>query len=319
MCYNKRKVGDSMTKMSEQTKYVDILRDISECFKRMKEVRPLKTEEIAYFNREFSISASHNSNAIEGNTFTYDETKLLIEKGIVSGAHSLRESEDIVGYKQAFDFLYDAVKRNQPITEAFIKAIHAFVLRGDEEAGQYRKIQNYIGSITRVVYTPCPPSQVEEKMKDYVAGLAKDMETNIQQARLGALNWIEVFHNLAKHHIEFENIHPFIDGNGRTGRLLLTYELICMGLLPVDIRYEERERYYAGIKAYRDKEKYSTREDSKTEKLAKPIPASKLFVFKLFSVTTKVVKIFCQKNQLLSKHCNIYYTMLFQKKQYFFL
>ena len=255
--------------MDEQTKYIDIIQKIEERFKRMKKIRPLKSEEIAYFNREFSISASHNSNAIEGNTFTYDETKLLIEKGIITGAHSLRESEDIIGYKQAFDFLYDAVKKEQPITEEFIKIIHAFVLRGEEEAGEYRTIQNYIGSITRVVYTPCPPSQVQEKMSEYVQLLAKDFEENIKAARTGSINWIGLFHNLAKHHIEFENIHPFIDGNGRTGRLLLTYELICMGLLPVDIRYEERDRYYAAIKAYRDKEKYSDRPDSKTEKLAK--------------------------------------------------
>ena len=255
--------------MDEQTKYIDIIQKIEERFKRMKKIRPLKSEEIAYFNREFSISASHNSNAIEGNTFTYDETKLLIEKGIITGAHSLRESEDIIGYKQAFDFLYDAVKKEQPITEEFIKTIHAFVLRGEEDAGEYRTIQNYIGSITRVVYTPCPPSQVQEKMSEYVQLLAKDFEENIKVARTGSINWICLFHNLAKHHIEFENIHPFIDGNGRTGRLLLTYELICMGLLPVDIRYEERDRYYAAIKAYRDKEKYSDRPDSKTEKLAK--------------------------------------------------
>ena len=255
--------------MDEQTKYIDIIQKIEERFKRMKKIRPLKSEEIAYFNREFSISASHNSNAIEGNTFTYDETKLLIEKGIITGAHSLRESEDIIGYKQAFDFLYDAVKKEQPITEEFIKTIHAFVLRGEEEAGAYRTIQNYIGSITRVVYTPCPPSQVQEKMSEYVQLLAKDFEENIKAARTGSINWIGLFHNLAKHHIEFENIHPFIDGNGRTGRLLLTYELICMGLLPVDIRYEERDRYYAAIKAYRDKEKYSDRPDNKTEKLAK--------------------------------------------------
>ena len=274
-----------MTRMEEQTKYIDIIQTISECFQKMKNIRPLSAEEVAYFNREFSISASHNSNAIEGNTFTYDETKLLIEQGIVTGAHSLRESEDIVGYKQAFDFLYGAVKNEQPITEDFIKAIHAFVLRGDEEAGQYRKIQNYIGSITRVVYTPCPPSQVAAKMRDYVADLAKDMEVNIQKARLGELDWVEIFHNLAKHHIEFEDIHPFIDGNGRTGRLLLTYELICMGLLPVDIRYEERERYYAGIKAYRDKEKYSTREDSKTEKLAKLLAECELQSMKIWLQT----------------------------------
>ena len=165
--------------------------------------------------------------------------------------------------------MYDAVKKEQLITEEFIKTIHAFVLRGEEEAGEYRTIQNYIGSITRVVYTPCPPSQVQEKMSEYVQLLAKDFEENIKATRTGSINWIGLFHNLARHHIEFENIHPFIDGNGRTGRLLLTYELICMGLLPVDIRYEERDRYYAAIKAYRDKEKYSDRPDSKTEKLAK--------------------------------------------------
>ena len=82
-------------------------------------------------------------NAIEGNTFTFDETKLLIEKGIVTGAHSLRESEDILGYKNAFDFLYRAVKEKTPVTEDLIKKIHSFVLRGDEEAGKYRSIQNY--------------------------------------------------------------------------------------------------------------------------------------------------------------------------------
>lgn len=136
-----------MTRMEEQTKYIDIIQTISECFQKMKNIRPLSAEEVAYFNREFSISASHNSNAIEGNTFTYDETKLLIEQGIVTGAHSLRESEDIVGYKQAFDFLYDAVKKEQLITEDFIKAIHAFVLRGDEEAGQYMLILFFIISI----------------------------------------------------------------------------------------------------------------------------------------------------------------------------
>ena len=108
-------------KMEEQQKYIDIIGEIEYCYRRMKEVRPLTASELRYFNNEFSISASHNSNAIEGNTFTFDETKLLIEKGIVTGAHSLRESEDIVGYKQAFDFLYESVKENKAITEEFIK------------------------------------------------------------------------------------------------------------------------------------------------------------------------------------------------------
>lgn len=269
-------------KMEEQQKYIDIIGEIEYCYRRMKEVRPLTASELRYFNNEFSISASHNSNAIEGNTFTFDETKLLIEKGIVTGAHSLRESEDIVGYKQAFDFLYESVKENKAITEEFIKKVHSFVLRGEEGAGQYRTIQNYVGSLTRIIYTPCPPMQVSEKMKAYVEEVQADCKNNAVIAEQGQFNWIELFHNLAKHHIEFENIHPFVDGNGRTGRLLLIYEMISLGLLPVDVRYEERDRYYAAISSYRDKEKYSTRAESKTEGMAKLLAESELESMKIW-------------------------------------
>lgn len=269
-------------KMEEQQKYIDIIGEIEYCYRRMKEVRPLTASELRYFNNEFSISASHNSNAIEGNTFTFDETKLLIEKGIVTGAHSLRESEDIVGYKQAFDFLYESVKENKVITEEFIKKVHSFVLRGEEGAGQYRTIQNYVGSLTRIIYTPCPPTQVSEKMKAYVEEVQADCKNNAVIAEQGQFNWIELFHNLAKHHIEFENIHPFVDGNGRTGRLLLIYEMISLGLLPVDVRYEERDRYYAAISSYRDKEKYSKRAESKTEGMAKLLAESELESMKIW-------------------------------------
>lgn len=269
-------------KLEEQQKYIDIIDEIEKSYALMKKVRPLTAGELKYFTKEFSIGASHNSNAIEGNTFTFDETKLLIEKGIVTGAHSLRESEDIVGYKQAFDFLYEAVKEKQPVTEEFIKQIHSFVLRGDEEAGKYRTIQNYVGSLTRIVYTPCPPTQVPEKMKAYTEQLQADCKHNAALAKQGHFDWAELFHNLAKHHIEFENIHPFVDGNGRTGRLLLIYEMISLGLLPVDVRYEERDRYYAAIKAYRDKEKYSTRPESKTEGMAKLFAESELASMKIW-------------------------------------
>lgn len=260
--------------MLEQEKYIDIIKKLDECYAVIKKIRPLSEREVGYFNQEFAISASHNSNAIEGNTFTFDETKMLIEKGIIVGAHSLRESEDIIGYHNAFDFLYTAMESKQPITEDFIKKVHGFVLRGDEEAGQYRRIQNYIGSMTRIVYTPCSPSEVPQKMREYVEEIARDMSEIVSPG--SQEEWVRLFHNLAKHHIVFENIHPFIDGNGRTGRLLLIYEMISMGLLPVDIRYEERDRYYAALSAYRDKEKYSTRPESKTEKMAKLLAESEL-------------------------------------------
>ena len=263
-------------KMTEQKKYQEILLQIDEAFKKIKSIRPLSEGEVRYFYDEFSISSSHNSNAIEGNTFTYDETRLLLKEGITSNARSFREHEEIIGYKRAFDYLYSAVKNDIMISEEFIKKLHEYVLCGDEDAGQYRKIQNYVGDMFNVKYMPCPPSEVPEKMRNYVEELRKDLEKNLKIKEQVNPAWAELFYNLAKHHIEFEKIHPFVDGNGRTGRLLLIYEMIHIGLLPVDIRYEERARYYAALAAYEDKEKYSTRPESKLEAMAKLLAESEL-------------------------------------------
>lgn len=177
-----------MPKIEEEQKSIDIIGEINNSYVLMKKVRPLTAGELKYFNNEFSISASYNSNAIEGNTFTFDEAKLLIEKGIIIGAHTLRYSEDIVGYKQAFDFLYKSVKEKKPITEEFVKQVHGFVLRGDEEVGKYRSTQNYVGNLTRIVYTPCPPTQVPEKMKAYVAEVQADCKHNAELAEQGQFN-----------------------------------------------------------------------------------------------------------------------------------
>lgn len=276
--YNKKQIGVSVMtkKMTEQKKYQDILLQIDETFSRMKGIRPLSESEVRYYYDEFSISSAHNSNAIEGNTFTYDETRLLLKEGITSNARSFREHEEIIGYKKAFDYLYSAVKDNTKISEEFIKKLHGYVLRGDEGAGQYRKIQNYVGDMFNVKYTPCPPSEVPEKMRIYVEELREDLERNAKIKEQDDPEWAELFYNLAKHHIEFEKIHPFVDGNGRTGRLLLIYEMIYIGLLPVDIRYEERARYYSALAAYEDKAKYSARSESKFEPMAKLLAESEL-------------------------------------------
>ncbi len=253
----------------DQQDYIETIALLDSAFHTLRSMRPLPQSGVKYFYNEFIISATHGSNAIEGNTFTYDETKLLIEKGIAIGAHSFRENQDIVGYKKGFDYLYSAVRESQPITEEFIKKLHSFVLLGEPDAGEYRTIQNYVGTLTNVVHTPCAPKEVPSKMAEYVRVLNADMLKNKELVAQEKIDWTELFNSLSKHHIEFEIIHPFVDGNGRTGRLLLTYEMILLGLLPVDIRYEHRERYYSAISAYKDKEKYSTRAESKTEKMTK--------------------------------------------------
>lgn len=248
--------------------YVDIIEQIEKNYSIMRSMRPLPKSGVDYFVEEMGITITHSSNALEGNTFTFDETRLLLEKGITSTARTFHEHEEIVGYKSGYDFLYEALKCNQSIDEDFIKKIHSHVLHGKESAGQYRTIQNYIGSLTKVVYIPPAPMQMLTEIKGYVAELKADLEQNRALFEKEKVDWEKIFHTLAKHHIEFEKIHPFIDGNGRTGRLLLTYELLSMGLLPIDIQIEERTRYEAAFKHFDVKSERSTRPESKTEKMA---------------------------------------------------
>ena len=248
--------------------YLNILSQIDTNYTIMKSMRPLPQDGIEYFKNEMGIVVTHSSNALEGNTFTFDETRLLLEKGITSVARTFHEHEDIVGYKAGYDFLYAAAKQNQIIDEDFIKKLHSFVLSGKESAGQYRTIQNYVGSLTKVVYVPPTPSQIEDKMRNYVSMLQSDLAKNQALFKQEKIEWENIFNTLALHHIEFEKIHPFIDGNGRTGRLLLTYELISIGLLPIDIQAEERARYDAAFKHFDTKKERSTRPESKTEKMA---------------------------------------------------
>jgi Fic family protein len=263
--------------IENQEKYVDIIAQIDENYKIMRNMRPLNSDAVKRYLEEFSISASHNSNAIEGNSFTYDETRLLLKEGVTSSARNFSEHQEIAGYKQGFDFLYEALKRNEFIGEDLIKQIHTRVLLGKNAAGEYRKEQIYIGDMFNVTFTPCEPGLVPDKMKKYVEKLKNDTQENLkikEQATISA--WYDLFRNLAEHHCEFERIHPFIDGNGRTGRLILTYEMIFLGLLPIDIRYQERARYYAALKEYDSKAKYSARSESKTDNMAKLLAESEL-------------------------------------------
>lgn len=257
--------------MGEQQKYSEIISEIDANYKKMKRVRPIPVAAIKRYKDELNILSAYYSNAIEGNTFTYDETRLLIKDGVVSSARTLRENEDIIGYSLAFNSLYESIKNNEPITEKFVKKLHALVLRGDEYAGKYRDAQVYIGNAIEISYVAPSSSVVEEFMQQYVSEVQGDIEKNVSlMLNIEEQKWLELFTSISRHHIEFERIHPFFDGNGRTGRLLLNYELLRYGLLPINITPELRARYSAAFGRYEKKEKYSTRSvESKYEGLAK--------------------------------------------------
>lgn len=204
----------------------------------VKSLRPLNDAELKRLREEFVIEATYNSNAIEGNTLTLRETALILQEGITIAAKPLRDHLDVIGYRDAFYYILDLAKKDTPLTESVIKNIHSLVLMRDaENKGRYRSVPV---RIMGAAHTPPQPYLVPVAMEQLIENYATwQKEQHILEA-------------IARMHLEFETIHPFIDGNGRTGRLLLELELVKHGLLPIDIKFRDRSAYYDCFDAYRE-------------------------------------------------------------------
>lgn len=203
----------------------------------LSELRPLNPGELARLRDEFSIYNCYESNAIEGSTLTLRETALILQEGITIAEKPIKEHLEAIGHKDAFDFIIELVDRNAALTERVIKEVHSLVLMSDREnRGVYRKVPVMIVGAD---HTPPQPYMI-----------AKQMETLICDFEIWK-HEKHIIEAIAKFHLQFESIHPFIDGNGRTGRLLLNFELMKSGLLPVNIKFSDRLRYYDCFGSYR--------------------------------------------------------------------
>ena len=203
---------------------VDELKD------RIKSMRPLNETEIERLREEFMIENTYHSNAIEGNTLTLRETALILQEGITIGEKPLKEHLEVIGYRDAFTYVLSLADTHTALTEQIIKNIHALVLMDDvNNKGVYRNVPVTILGATHTPPQPyLVPVQMEELVRDYNN---RKPDQHIIEA-------------VAEFHLRFEGIHPFIDGNGRTGRLILNLELIKAGLLPVNIKFADRRKYY---------------------------------------------------------------------------
>ena len=162
------------------------------------------------FDQAFEIEYTHNSTAIEGNTLSLIETKVLLEDGISIG-------------------------KGMPLDEGRVKDIHALLMENIQVGGVYRDVQVYISGAQHM--PPSPPLMYRQ-IKDFYADLPwKGKELN--PVELAA--WI---------HAEFVKIHPFTDGNGRTSRLIMNYQLMAEGFPPVSIAKEDRLEYFKALEAY---------------------------------------------------------------------
>ena len=228
---------DKRYKIEEDKFILDIPNNFFEELDKKKSIldskRPLPKETLKSLEENFKLEWTYNSNAIEGNTLTLKETKVVLE-GITIGGKTMREHLEAINHKEAIEFLEELIKDNRELSEMDIKNIHALVLKGidDENAGRYRTENVIISGATHI-----PPESV------IVPELMEKLIYRYDE-------WKEKYHPIVVAsllHAEFVKIHPFIDGNGRTARLLMNFEAMKNGYPPIIIKTEQRHSYYDAL------------------------------------------------------------------------
>lgn len=217
--------------ISEQ--YLPLFSRIDRLKEQLDQRRPLTSGELQRMQEEFLVEYTYNSNAIEGNTLTLQETALVLE-GVTIDRKPLKDHLEAVGHKDAFLYVQELVKDRVPFSENIIKRIHTLVLMDrPDDRGIYRRIPV---RIMGAYHTPPEPMLVPEQMEKLIAEFSKKKLHPIESAAL--------------FHLKFEGIHPFIDGNGRTGRLIMNLFLMQNGYPPINVKFADRKRYYEAFDSY---------------------------------------------------------------------
>ncbi|KMY31865.1 cell division protein Fic [Lysinibacillus xylanilyticus] len=210
-----------------------MLDQINEKKARVDALRPLPKYTLKSLREKLLLEWTYNSNAIEGNTLTINETKVVLE-GITVGGKTMREHLEVINHRDAISYVEEIVHKEETLSEWQIKNLHRLVLKGidDEFAGVYRDQQVFISGAK---HTPPAPFLILEKMEqlmDWYNTEGIQLHPVVRGAML---------------HVIFVGIHPFIDGNGSTSRLLLNLELMKDGYPPVVIKVENRLAYYEAL------------------------------------------------------------------------
>lgn len=198
---------------------------------QLDQLRPLSLMAVARLRDQILVEWIYNSNAIEGNTITLQETRLILETGLTIGGKSLREHFEVINHRDAIDYVEELVAKSEQVTPFHVRQIHKLVLLriDDENAGRYRETQVRIAGAALI-----PPESwlVPNLMTEWGDWLASE-EKQSHPVELAAL----AHHRLVA-------IHPFIDGNGRTARLVMNLILLRAGYPPTVIQRINRRQYY---------------------------------------------------------------------------
>lgn len=206
---------------------------------RLSGLRPLPAEALKKIEEAFAIEYTYESNRIEGNTLTLQETELVVNEGVTIAGKSMREHLEAINHAEAIDYIKDFAKNGIEISERTIKEIHALVLHGinRENVGRYRSVPVMISGSTHV---PPQPYLLEKQMEDFIIKFREMEAEKVHPVLIAAFL-----------HDELVRIHPFIDGNGRTSRLLMNLYLLRNGFTLVALKgnNEEKISYYKALEA----------------------------------------------------------------------
>lgn len=202
-----------------------------------KNKKILKNEILEKIEKAFDIDYTYNSTTIEGNTLTLIETKAVLEDKISIGGKQLREIYEVINHNKAFQYLKETIA-SEELDEKKIKNIHEILTENIIQGGIYR---NTDVQITGANHMPPTPNEMYNQLKFFYEDLRIN-KNKMYPIELAA--WT---------HAEFVRIHPFIDGNGRTARLIMNYQLMKNGFLPISIKAEERVEYYQTLDIYATK------------------------------------------------------------------
>ncbi len=194
-------------------------------------LRPLPVTAVRRLNEQLTIEWIYNSNAIEGSTLSLRETQLILEQGITIGGKSLREHFEVINHQDAIKLVESLADKQEPLTAFYVRQLHALVLAkiDDENAGQYRNVPV---RIVGAAHEPPPAWDIPAQMDDWA---------NWLQAQTGLMDPVTL---AALAHHKLVAIHPFIDGNGRTARLIMNLVLLRADYPPAIITRVNRRQYY---------------------------------------------------------------------------
>jgi Fic family protein len=212
----------------------DILAIVDEKKRQIDAARPLPSETLQSLKADFTVRYAHETTAIEGNTLDIYETRVVLEDGLTIGGKTVREHLEILNIRDALVWMEDLVQRKAPVTEDIIREMHRIVMKGilAEDAGFYRRCPVYVSGARHV-----PPNWVK-----------------VPQLMAAFSAWLEQGHGnehpvafAARAHVELVKIHPFVDGNGRTARLLTSLLLLESGYPPAMYANSNRQDYIRAL------------------------------------------------------------------------